>query len=105
MLPVRKPRERPMTMTAERPETGFGQSPQDERVGTPEQKEKWLKPLLEGKIRSAYCMTELNYASSDAKNIETRATLVGDEYVFFGVLLFFSGVGVLCCLFLFSLVL
>lgn len=64
-----------------------------ERVGTPEQKEKWLKPLLDGKIRSAYCMTELNYASSDAKNIETRATLVGDEYVINGEKHYISGAG------------
>ncbi|MFZ5718497.1 MAG: acyl-CoA dehydrogenase family protein [Pseudomonadota bacterium] len=64
-----------------------------ERVGTPEQKEKWLKPLLEGKIRSAYCMTELNTASSDAKNIDTRATLVGDEYVINGEKHYISGAG------------
>jgi len=64
-----------------------------ERVGTPEQKEKWLKPLLEGKIRSAFAMTEVNAASSDAKNVNTRATLVGDEYVINGEKHFISGLG------------
>jgi acyl-CoA dehydrogenase len=64
-----------------------------ERVGTPEQKQTWLKPLLEGKIRSAYCMTELNTASSDAKNIDTRAVRVGDEYVINGEKHFISGAG------------
>ena len=64
-----------------------------ERVGTPEQKEKWLKPLLEGKIRSAFAMTEVNAASSDAKNINTRATLVGDEYVINGEKHYISGAG------------
>ena len=50
-----------------------------ERVGTPEQKEQWLKPLLDGEIRSAYAMTEVHHASSDARNINTRAKLVGDD--------------------------
>ena len=52
-----------------------------ERVGTPEQKEKWLKPLLNGEIRSAYAMTEPALPSSDAKNISTSAVLDGDEWV------------------------
>jgi acyl-CoA dehydrogenase len=64
-----------------------------ERVGTPEQKEKWLKPLLEGKIRSAFAMTEPDKASSDAKNVSMRATLVGDEYVINGEKHYISGAG------------
>jgi len=55
-----------------------------ERVGTPEQKERWLKPLLNGEIRSAYAMTEPDVASSDAKNLECRAVLDGDEWVING---------------------
>jgi len=64
-----------------------------ERVGTPEQKKQWLEPLLQGKIRSAYCMTELNTASSDAKNIDTRAVRVGDEYIINGEKHYISGAG------------
>jgi acyl-CoA dehydrogenase len=64
-----------------------------ERVGTPEQKEKWLKPLLNGEIRSAYAMTEPGVASSDAKNIETRAELDGDEWVINGEKYYISGAG------------
>ena len=64
-----------------------------ERVGTPEQKEKWLKPLLNGEIRSAYAMTEPNVASSDAKNITTRAELVGGEWVINGEKYYISGAG------------
>ena len=64
-----------------------------ERVGTPEQKEKWLKPLLNGDIRSAYAMTEPGVSSSDAKNISTRAGLVGDEWVINGEKYYISGAG------------
>jgi acyl-CoA dehydrogenase len=79
------------TMNCAAPDTGNMEVL--ERVGTPEQKEKWLKPLLEGKIRSAFAMTELNSASSDAKNVNTRATLVGDEYVINGEKHYISGAG------------
>ncbi|MDB5475459.1 MAG: acyl-CoA dehydrogenase, partial [Phenylobacterium sp.] len=64
-----------------------------ERVGTPEQKEKWLKPLLNGEIRSAYAMTEPGVASSDAKNIATRAELDGDQWVINGEKYYISGAG------------
>ena len=64
-----------------------------EKVGTPEQKEKWLKPLLNGEIRSAYAMTEPDVASSDAKNIATRAELDGDEWVINGEKYYISGAG------------
>lgn len=64
-----------------------------ERVGTPEQKEKWLKPLLNGEIRSAFAMTEPAVASSDAKNISTRAELVGNEWVINGEKYYISGAG------------
>ncbi len=64
-----------------------------ERVGTPEQKEKWLKPLLNGEIRSAYAMTEPGLPSSDAKNISTRAELDGDEWVINGEKFYISCAG------------
>ena len=64
-----------------------------ERVGTPEQKEEWLKPLLNGEIRSCFAMTEPNLASSDAKNIDTRAVLDGDEWVINGEKYYISGAG------------
>ncbi len=64
-----------------------------ERVGTPQQKERWLKPLLNGEIRSCYAMTEPGVASSDAKNISTRAELVGDEWVINGEKYYISGAG------------
>ncbi len=54
------------------------------KYGTPSQQEEWLMPLLNGKIRSAFLMTEPQVASSDATNIETSIQLDGDEYVING---------------------
>lgn len=53
-------------------------------VGTPEQNERWLQPLLQGAIRSAFAMTEPDVASSDATNITTRIARDGDDYVING---------------------
>ena len=64
-----------------------------ERVGTPEQKEKWLKPLLSGEIRSAFAMTEPDRASSDAKNVGMRAVLENGEWVINGEKFYISGAG------------
>jgi len=64
-----------------------------ERYGTKEHKEKWLKPLLEGKIRSAFLMTEPDVASSDATNLEFSAIKDGDEWVFNGEKYWSSGAG------------
>lgn len=54
------------------------------RYGTEEQKKLWLKPLLNGEIRSAFAMTEVEVASSDATNIETSIKQDGDEYIING---------------------
>ncbi len=55
-----------------------------ERYGTEEHKEKWMRPLLNGDIRSCFAMTEPKVASSDATNIETRIERDGDHYVING---------------------
>ena len=54
------------------------------RYGNPEQQANWLAPLMRGEIRSAFCMTEPDVASSDATNIETSIVRNGDEYVING---------------------
>ena len=63
------------------------------RYGTPEQKERWLKPLLAGEIRSCFAMTEPAVASSDATNIESRIVRDGDHYLISGRKWWTSGAG------------
>ena len=63
------------------------------RYGTLQQKERWLRPLMNGEIRSAFLMTEPDVASSDATNIETRIERDGDHYVINGRKWWSSGVG------------
>ena len=64
-----------------------------ERYGTPEQKAQWLEPLLNGKIRSAYAMSEPDVASSDATNISTSAVLDDGEWIINGEKTYISGAG------------
>jgi acyl-CoA dehydrogenase len=63
------------------------------KYGTPEQQAEWLVPLLDGRIRSGFAMTEPAVASSDATNMEARATIDGDEVVINGTKWFTTGVG------------
>ncbi len=79
----------PEAMNCSAPDTGNMELL--ELFGTNRQKEKWLQPLLDGRIRSGFCMTEPAVASSDATNIATAIRRVGSEYVISGTKWWTSG--------------
>jgi acyl-CoA dehydrogenase len=85
----RSPAIAPMAFNCSAPDTGNTEILAEH--GTPEQKERWLQPLLDGEIRSCFSMTEPEVAGSDPRTLQTRAELEGDEWVINGHKWFTSG--------------
>ncbi|KAF9978165.1 hypothetical protein BGZ73_003546 [Actinomortierella ambigua] len=87
----RSPRIAPEAINCSAPDTGNMEV--FAKYGTPEQKQKYLVPLMNGQIRSAFAMTEYAVSSSDATNIETNIERVGDHYIINGHKWWISGAG------------
>ena len=81
----------PQVFNCQAPDTGNMETL--ERFGTEEQKQRWLEPMLDGRMRSSFVMTEPGVASSDATNIESSIVRDGDEYVINGRKWWISGIG------------
>ena len=85
----RSPMAAPMAFNCSAPDTGNMEILAEH--GTPEQRERWLEPLLEGRIRSCFSMTEPEVSGSDPTLLQAKATLDGDEWVVEGHKWFTSG--------------
>ena len=85
----RSPAIAPPALNCAAPDTGNMEVLSE--FGSPEQRERWLRPLLDGTIRSAFAMTEPQVASSDATNIGTRIVRDGDDYLINGRKFYISG--------------